>query len=105
MEHVNTHRTKEGSPPESDEAAHLGRFSEASQRRGEEASELLTEYSRRLGRGRLLTHHWDIQRAECWSGHRVRGDSNELEQVQGARGYCGLRMMTNPWAKEVGLCC
>ena len=27
MELVNTHRTKEASPPESDEAAHFGRFS------------------------------------------------------------------------------
>jgi RNA polymerase primary sigma factor len=60
MERVNTHRTKEGSPPESDEAAHFGGFSGASQRRGEEAPELLTEYSRRLGRGRLLTHEEEL---------------------------------------------
>ena len=60
MERVNTHRTKEESPPESDEAAHFGRFSGASQRRGEEAPELLTEYSRRLGRGRLLTHEEEL---------------------------------------------
>ena len=60
MERVNTHRTKEGSPPESDKAAHLGRFSVVSQRRGEEAPELLTAYLGRLGRGRLLTHEEEL---------------------------------------------
>jgi RNA polymerase primary sigma factor len=55
MELVNTQRTKEVSRPESDKAAHFGRFSGANQRRGEEAPELLVGYLRRLGRGTLLT--------------------------------------------------
>jgi RNA polymerase primary sigma factor len=57
---VNADRTKEGSPPESDEAAHFGGFSGASQRRGEEAPELLVGYLRRIGRGTLLTHEEEL---------------------------------------------
>ena len=55
MELVNTHRTKEVSPPESDEAVRFGGFSGASQRRGKEAPELLVGYLGRLDRDTLLT--------------------------------------------------
>jgi RNA polymerase primary sigma factor len=60
MERVNTHHTKEASPPESDEAAHFGRFSVVSQRRGKEAPELLAAYLGRLGRSRLLTREEEL---------------------------------------------
>jgi RNA polymerase primary sigma factor len=55
MERMDTRHTKDVNRPESDKAAHFGRSSVASQRRGEEAPELLTGYLERIGRGRLLT--------------------------------------------------
>jgi len=48
MERVDVYRTKEASPPEKDEAAHPGHSSVESQRRGEEAPELLAEASPEL---------------------------------------------------------
>src|SRR5688572_7858405 len=55
MERMDTRHTKDVNRPESDKAAHFGRSPGASQRRGEEAPELLTGYLERIGRGRLLT--------------------------------------------------
>jgi RNA polymerase sigma factor (sigma-70 family) len=49
MERMDTRHTKDVNRPESDKAAHFGRSSVASQRRGEEAPELLTGYLERIG--------------------------------------------------------
>jgi RNA polymerase primary sigma factor len=95
MELVNTHRTKEVSPPESDEAAHFGRFSGASQRRGKEAPELLVGHLRRLGRGTLLTpeEEMDLGRRARAGDARARAlliERNLRLVVSVAKRYRGL---------------
>ena len=95
MERVNTHRTKEESPLESDEAAHFGRISGAIQMRCVEAPELLTEYSRRLGRDRLLTHEeeLDLRRRARAGDTRARArliEKNLRLVVSVAKKYRGM---------------
>src|SRR5918993_530050 len=55
MERMDTRHTKDVNRPESDKAAHFGRSPVASQRRGEEAPELLAGYLGSIGRSKLLT--------------------------------------------------
>ena len=96
MELVDTCRTKEVSPPKSDEASHSGRFSVASQRcRAEEAPELLAGYLGRLGRGRLLTHEEELD-----LGRRARaGDARARARLIGKN----LRLVVSVAKKYRGM--
>ena len=73
MERMDTRHTKDVNRPESDKAAHFGCSPVASQRRGEEAPELLTGYLERIGRGRLLTPEEELD-----LGRRARAGTRGL---------------------------
>jgi RNA polymerase primary sigma factor len=94
MERLNTNHANAGSPPVSDEVAPFGRFS-ADQRRGGETPELLTGYSVRIDRGRLLTPEEELdlgRRARAGDGRaRARLIEKNLRLVVSvAKRYMGM---------------
>jgi RNA polymerase primary sigma factor len=80
MERVDIYRPKEASPPERDEAAYPGHSSAESQRRGEEAPELLAGYLGRIGTGRLLTHEEELDLGRRARGGEARARTRLIEK-------------------------
>jgi DNA-directed RNA polymerase sigma subunit (sigma70/sigma32) len=84
MERMNTNRTKEVSPHESDDAPHFGGFSGANQRRGKEAPELLGGYLRRLDRGTLLTPEEELDLGRRTRAGDARARARLIERRLGS---------------------
>ena len=96
MKCVSIHRANGTiSPPEGDDAAHLGHTLVASRDQGEEAPELLPSYFARIGKGELLTHEEEVElsrRAEAGDGRARRRliEKNLRLVVSVAKRYRGM---------------
>ena len=93
MERVDTCRTKEEISAERDESTHPGRSMFASRSRGGEAPELLADYLRRIGRGRLLTREEELDLGRLARSGKARAlliERNLRLVVSVAKKYRGM---------------